>query len=48
MAKKCALCKGEIETTFLGKIRGMQIGKVFVCSSCQKKFKGDVIKQLSN
>ena len=44
MAKKCALCKENIETIFLGKIRGMRVGKVFVCSNCQKKFKGDVVK----
>ncbi|MDP3728374.1 MAG: hypothetical protein Q8R18_02860 [bacterium] len=46
MVEKCALCKEKIENTFLGKIRGTFIKKKVVCSTCQKKFGADVVKQL--
>ena len=50
---KCAICKKRIETTFLGKIKGVYVkdkkGKVHViCNDCQKRFKTkeDILKQL--
>jgi len=46
MADKCAICKNKIEVTFLGKIMGTYIKKKIVCSTCQKKFGADVVKQL--
>jgi protein-arginine kinase activator protein McsA len=45
MAKKCSICKEKIETIFLEKIKGTQIGKDYVCSSCQKKYK-DKVKEM--
>ena len=39
---KCAICKGKIEYTFLGKIRGALIGKKAICPVCQKKYKDEV------
>jgi len=47
MSKKCSICKEKIETTFLEKIQGTQIGKDFVCSNCQKKH-GDKAKEMLN
>ncbi len=45
---KCAICKKEIETTILGKIKGTFIRKgknlIAVCSSCQKLYK-DKLKE---
>ena len=40
---KCAICKGKIEYTFLGKIRGTFVGKKVVCPVCQKKY-GDAVE----
>lgn len=40
MAKKCAVCKGKVEETFLGKIKGTYVKKKIVCNECQKKYKG--------
>ncbi len=42
IAMKCAICKGKIEYTFLGKIRGTFVGKKAVCPACQKKY-GDAV-----
>ena len=48
MALKCEICKGKVETTFLGKILGTFIGsgkkKKAVCSACQKKY-GSKVKE---
>ncbi|MEK6934980.1 MAG: hypothetical protein AABW46_03825 [Nanoarchaeota archaeon] len=43
MAKKCSICGNKIETTFLGKIVGTQVGKKYYCNNCQsdKKNKFD-------
>jgi len=38
MALKCAICKGKIETGFLGKIKGTYVKGKPVCDKCQKKF----------
>lgn len=46
MAKKCKICGKKIEEIFLGKIKGTQIGKVFVCSDCQKKYKKDLKEKI--
>ena len=42
---KCAICKGNIEKTFLGMIKGTYIGKKVVCPVCQSKHK-DKVKEL--
>ncbi len=42
---KCAICKNEIETTFLSKIKGIYIkvdGKIYpICRKCQKRLNND-------
>jgi transposase-like protein len=45
MSTKCNICKNKIETTFLGKLVGTQVGKKYVCNNCQKKYK-DKIKEM--
>jgi len=52
MTEKCGLCDEKIEETFLEKSNGTVIKlkrkdkneKIYVCSSCQKKF-GDKLKK---
>ncbi len=43
---KCSLCKKEVETTFLGKIKGTYMNingeKKIICSECQKKHKNNL------
>jgi len=46
MAERCAVCKGKIEETFLGKIRGTFVKKKAVCSACQKQLGKELEKQL--
>ena len=54
MAHKCEFCKEEIKTTFLNKIAGTIIKtgegetskKHYICSSCQKEHKDDLVKKL--
>ena len=46
MAKKCDMCGNKIEVTFLGKIRGTEIKKRFVCSTCQSKYGNELKKKL--
>ena len=36
---KCSICKGKVEETFLGKIKGTYVKKKAVCNECQKKYK---------
>jgi DNA-directed RNA polymerase subunit RPC12/RpoP len=56
MSNKCEICKEELETTFLGKIKGTIIKegsgenskKYYVCATCQKEIKGDIKKHISN
>ena len=43
---KCDICKGNIEKTFLGKIKGTHIGKKVVCPACQSKYKDKVKEQV--
>jgi hypothetical protein len=51
---KCEICSKNVETTFLGKLKGGYVKdkkgkKHLVCSECQKKFqkKEDILKQLT-
>jgi hypothetical protein len=43
---KCDICKGEVEETFLHKLKGCYVkvdGKQkAVCSNCQRKYKDEV------
>ncbi len=41
MAKKCDICGEKIQTTFLNKLIGTQMGKKFICDNCQGKYKND-------
>ena len=41
---KCALCKEEVQETFLNKILGTFIGKKAVCANCQKSNSMEAIK----
>ena len=48
---KCDICKANIETTFLGKIKGTYVNikskQRVVCPNCQKKYtKEELIKKL--
>ncbi|MEA3379121.1 MAG: hypothetical protein U9Q69_05820 [Nanoarchaeota archaeon] len=43
---KCKICGKKIEKIFLGKIMGTQIGKDYVCSLCQKKYKDKIKDKL--
>jgi len=55
MSEKCAICKEEIETTFLDKINGtiIRLGsgesskKVYVCFRCQKEHKEHLKEKIS-
>jgi uncharacterized protein with PIN domain len=46
---KCELCKAEIRTTFLGKIRGTYLRrgkrKLAICFQCQKRYKWEEIRE---
>jgi len=54
MANNCAICKKKVEETFLGKLKGTIVkikdGEknklVYVCDSCQKEHKGDLMKKV--
>jgi len=46
MANKCDICGNKIKTTFLSKLIGTKIGKKYVCSDCQSKYKNDLKKEL--
>jgi len=54
MKQKCHLCKKEIQTTFLDKIKGTIIktgeGETskthYICSSCQKEYKNELKNKL--
>lgn len=55
MMAKCEICKDEVGVTFLNKLDGTLIRinknnvlkKYYICSSCQKKYKEELKKQLS-
>jgi len=34
---KCSKCNQEVESLFLGKIKGTYVDKEIVCNECQKK-----------
>ncbi|MCD6371333.1 MAG: hypothetical protein J7L39_01285 [Candidatus Aenigmarchaeota archaeon] len=46
---KCAICKANIETLFLNKVKGTYVwknGKKFVvCSDCQRRFDLKTIRE---
>ena len=44
---KCSLCNEKIETGLLDKIKGAYIKKKIVCSSCQSKYKEEIVNKVN-
>ena len=43
---KCSLCGEKIEIGILDKVKGTYIKKKVVCSSCQKKYKEEIVNKV--